>query len=84
VEEQLQSPTKYAVFHPATAMDTVAATIDLNGKTVYYGQTNLNRWMVYIPASTKLEAKQFEQEVNKHQEELQPFCPGKPRVIQVG
>jgi hypothetical protein len=66
------------------AMDTVAATIDLKGKTVYYGQTNLNRWMVYIPASTEREAKQLEQEVNKHQEELHPFCPEKPRVLQVG
>jgi hypothetical protein len=37
-----------------------------------------------LPATTEREAKQLEQEVNKHQEELHPFCPEKPRVIHVG
>lgn len=63
------------------AMNTVAATIDLNGKTIYYGKTNLNHWMVYIPVSSEKEAKVFVKEINYYQEELQSFCPDQPEVL---
>lgn len=63
------------------AMKMVSKTIDLQGKSVYYGPSPYGGWVVYIPAVSEIQALDFKQQILDHAAELDAYCPGTPKVI---
>lgn len=74
--------SRYKSELPASeAMKVVSKTIDLQGKSVYYGRGQYGGWIVYIPAVSEIQATDFKQQIMDHSEELDPYCPDIPKVV---